>query len=167
MSQLDTVKSNLLRKKPSAVLYSEVKTDEEIFEVIHLGCRGPIVFSTLHTSNAGEALAVMSSVMGAKRALLAGSLRAIVSHYMYLSIKGDLVPLYEIFIPNAQAKKYIYDDKIDDIKRLFYNEKTFNVAPSINFKTHLDSLVLSGTLTEQDKKEVLSSMMIDTEGVRK
>src|SRR5208282_3293636 len=59
MSMFETAKSNLLRKMPDVVMFGEVKTSEEIREVIDTGSRGHLVLATLHAKDALEALSVM------------------------------------------------------------------------------------------------------------
>ncbi len=162
MSMFETAKSNLLRKMPDVVMFGEVKTREEIHEVIDTGARGHLVLATLHAKDALEALSVMIFVMGDTRNLLARSLRAIVAHYLYLTADGRIVPLYEIFIPDETCKAKIYDNKLDDIHNRFYKERIMSKqgGQSITFSEYIDRLVEEQKLTEDDRKQLKASMMI-------
>lgn len=163
MTIFETAKSNMLRIMPEVIMVGEVKTPEEIREVVDTGSRGHLVLSTLHAKDAVEALTVMMSVMGNTKDLLARSLRAIVAHHLYLTIDGRTVPIYEIFVPDDTVKQMIYDGQLKEIKTRFYTDKEMSRgkdARSITFSEYIDQLVDDGTITEEDKDELLAYMMI-------
>lgn len=159
LQEFDVMKNNLLRKSPSVILIAEVKTEHEIFELVDIANRGHLVFSTMHSQNIVEAISVMMSVMKNSRRMLASGLKAIVAHYLYLSLAGNIVPLYEIFIPDKTVRKKIYDNNTDDIRRIFYLEK--QLRNSITFSDYIDMMLRENVITQDDKKEILASMMFD------
>ncbi len=160
MTMFQTAKYNLLRKAPSVVMFSEVKTEDEIRELIDTASRGHLTLATLHAKDALEALSIMMAVMGDAKNLLARSLRAIVSHYLYLTIAGNIIPIYEIFTPDEIIKEKIcLENGMKEIKRRFVTEKNMGQS-SITFSQYISDLVKKKTITEDDKREVIASMMI-------
>ncbi len=158
LSTFETLKYHLLRNAPSVAMISEVKTEQEIYELLDVANRGHLVFSTMHAKNTIEALSLMMSVMKSARHLLATSLLAIVSHYLHLTLHGKIVPIYEVFIPDKTVKKKIQDGNLVDIHRMFYQEKVL-VQSSVTFPDFISELMNRGVLSDEEKKELLASMM--------
>ena len=140
-------------------MISEVKTEQEIYELLDVANRGHLVFSTMHAKNTIEALSLMMSVTQSARHLLATSLLVIVSHYLHLTLDGKIVPIYEVFIPDKTVKKKIQDGNLVDIHRMFYQEKVL-AQSSITFPDCISELMNKGVISDEEKKEMLASMMV-------
>jgi len=159
LTTFETLKYHLLRNAPSVAMISEVRTDQEIYELLDVASRGHLVFSTLHARNTIEALSLMKSVSEAASSLISTSLLAIVSHYLHLTEDGRIIPVYEVFIPEKTAKKQIQNGDIGAIQRMFYQEKVLKNT-SITFSDHISELADKNIISDDEKQEITASMML-------
>jgi Tfp pilus assembly pilus retraction ATPase PilT len=138
--------NHILRNAPTGVLIGETRSEEEIRNVIDVASRGHFTITTIHASNAVEALQNLMSLGEDSNKKLATSLRCIVSHRLIkLSLispdgkkKIELAPVYEcLFIPFHKRN----DIRKGDIKSLItaiFNDKNL---PYISFDAHYERVV--------------------------
>ncbi len=157
-SMAETIRGHLVRNNPSVAMIAEVRSGEEIYDVFNTANRGHLVFSSLHAKNTYEALTLADSIMGESRGLIASGLLAIVSHYLHLTEDGRILPLYEVFMPNEIARGMISSGgkNLAKLRRLLYKENT--IPNSVSFEQYINKLKTSGTIGEEDRREIMASM---------
>ena len=151
LTLFEVIKHNLLRNNPSVCMISEGRTLREIYYLLDVANSGHVVFSTSHPKNTTEAISLLRAAAGENQQLITSGLQAIVCHYLYHTLQGKLVPLYEVFIPNKMIKKSIADNdssKIAENLRKFYDENVGGkVFPGcMTFSQHIEFLIKNGTI---------------------
>jgi twitching motility protein PilT len=153
-----TVKDHLLRNNPSVAMISEVKSEEEIYDMFDTAGRGHLVFSTMHARNTEEALSLALSIMKDSRHKIATSLLAIVSHHLHLTVNGGrIIPVYETFIPDDIVKQKISEGKLNDVKRQLYKDKPEG-SKSQTFEEYISWLHESKTISTDERAEITTAM---------
>ena len=163
LTLFEVIKHNMLRNNPSICMISEARTLQEIYHVLEVANSGHVVFSTMHPKNTTEALSLLLAAAGENKQLLSTALHAVVFHYLYHTLRGRLVPLYEVFIPNRMVKTHIEGNdpkKLSTICRAFYEENTDGkVIPGcMTFSQHIELMIGNGTIPENEFERVTTSM---------
>lgn len=142
-----------LRQDPDVILVGEMRDLETIETAILAAETGHLVFSTLHTLDAGEAVnriiaAFPPYQQKQVRLQLASVLKAVVSQRLVPKIDGSgRVPAVEIMINTARVREYIEDkDKTRKIREAIaqgftaYGMQTFDQSIMALYKEGLISL---------------------------
>lgn len=111
----------VLRQDPNVIFVGEMRDPETIATVLTAAETGHLVFSTLHTSSAAEAVERIVDVFeGSKQKQvliqLAAVLRGIVAQQLVPSKDGGLVPAREILINTPAISNMIRENNIAQIK---------------------------------------------------
>lgn len=112
---------HVLRQDPNVILVGEMRDPETISTVLTAAETGHLVFSTLHTSSAAEAIERIVDVFeGGKQkqvlVQLSSVLRAVVAQQLLPGVKGGRVSAREILINTPAVANMIKENKIDQIK---------------------------------------------------
>ncbi len=112
---------HVLRQDPDVILVGEMRDPETIATVLTAAETGHLVFSTLHTPSAAEAVERIVDVFdGAKQKQvliqLSSVLRAVVSQQLIPSKDGGRVAAREVLINNAAISNLIRENHISQIK---------------------------------------------------
>ncbi|MBI5728146.1 MAG: type IV pilus twitching motility protein PilT [Candidatus Magasanikbacteria bacterium] len=111
---------HVLRQDPNVILVGEMRDPETIATVLTAAETGHLVFSTLHTSSAAEAVERIVDVFdGAKQRQvliqLGAVLRGIVSQQLLPSVDGKRVAAREILINNSAVANLIKENNISQL----------------------------------------------------
>jgi twitching motility protein PilT len=112
---------HVLRQDPNVILVGEMRDPETISTVLTAAETGHLVFSTLHTSSAAEAVERIVDVFeGSKQRQvliqLSAVLRAVVAQQLMPAKNGGRVPVREILINNSAVANLIRENNISQIK---------------------------------------------------
>ncbi|MEM9746844.1 MAG: type IV pilus twitching motility protein PilT [Actinomycetota bacterium] len=105
-----------LREDPDVVLLGEMRDLESMEISLTLAETGHLVFATLHTNDAAQALDRIVDVFPAERRdqiqiMLAGALQGVISQRLLPSIGGGRVAGYEVMVANEAVRNLIREGK--------------------------------------------------------
>lgn len=108
------------RQDPDVIMVGEMRDPETIATAITAAETGHLVFSTLHTNDAAQAIHRIvdnfpPDQQGQIRAQLAGSLLGVISQRLLPRIRGGLIPACEIMVANSAISNLIRENKIHEI----------------------------------------------------
>lgn len=108
------------RQDPDVIMVGEMRDSETIATAITAAETGHLVFSTLHTNDAAQAIhrivdTFPSTQQSQIRAQLSASLLGIVSQRLLPRIRGGLIPACEILISTPAVSNLIRENKIHEI----------------------------------------------------
>ena len=112
---------HVLRQDPNVILVGEMRDPETISTVLTAAETGHLVFSTLHTSSAAEAIERIVDVFdGAKQKQilmqLSASLRLVIAQQLLPAKDGGRVPAREILINTPAIANLIKENNVAHIK---------------------------------------------------
>ena len=110
----------VLRQDPDVILIGEMRDSETIAAALTAAETGHLVFGTLHTNSAPKSInRIIDSFEAAAqsqiRAMLASSLKAVISQALVPKIGGGRVAAWEILINNDAISNLIRESKIHQI----------------------------------------------------
>lgn len=143
----------VLRQDPDIILIGEMR-DKETFETaISAAETGHLVFATLHSANAQQAVQRLFEFFPpdhqiTMRRQIAGALRAIVTQRLVPALEGGgRVPVVEIFVIDSLARKVIEEGAFEKIPAVIEAGKE---EGSKSFNSDLYRLIKDGRITKQD-----------------
>lgn len=151
-SEFGEMKRHLLRNNPSLVVIGEARTNEEIREMLDTSARGHLVLGTIHSTTVIGALTILMSITKDEPHLLANNLHAIVAHKLFTNKRGELVPIYEILIPDVTIKNFMQKGDISGIAKIMIQEKTAKNA--ISFSDSFNNAVKTDKLTVKEVNDI-------------
>ena len=112
-----------LREDPDVVLLGEMRDLDSIQISLSLAETGHLVFATLHTNDAAQALDRIIDVFPAERRdqiqiMLAGALQGIISQRLLPSIGGGRVAAYEVMMANEAIKNLVREGKSRQMRNM-------------------------------------------------
>ncbi len=143
---------SVLREDPDIVLVGEMRDYETIDAVLTVAETGHLVFSTLHTGSASEAINRIIDVFPAHQQnqvknSLANSLLAVVAQRLLPSLDGNSrVPALEILINQSSVSPLIRDGKIFQLDNVV---ETSEQSGMILFEKYLQKLYTAGHITKE------------------
>jgi len=147
----------VLRQDPDIILVGEMR-DRDTFETaIGAAETGHLVFGTLHSSNAQQAVQRLFEFFPPEmhegmRRQIAGTLRATITQMLVPRLEGSgRVPVTEVFMVDAMAKKTIEEGAFEKIPSVV---ESGSGSGSKTFNTDLYRLVKSGTISRTDAMSV-------------
>jgi twitching motility protein PilT len=110
-----------LREDPDVLLVGEMRDLDSIQMALTLAETGHLVFSTLHTNDAAQALDRMVDVFPGDRQpqirmQLAGALSAVIAQRLVRKKAGGLVAAYEVLIANSAVRNLVREGKTRQIR---------------------------------------------------
>jgi twitching motility protein PilT len=141
-----------LREDPDVVLVGEMRDPESIAITLTLAETGHLVFSTLHTNDASQALDRIVDVFPAERQAqirlqLASCLTAVVAQRLLPRIGGGMVAAWEVLMANHGVRNLIREGKTRQLR----NAITMGQGDGMQtLEQSLNLLVASGFVTLDD-----------------
>jgi len=128
----------VLRQDPDVILIGELRDAETAETALKAAESGHLVFSTMHTIDAGETIGRMIEFFPAEkqaqiRSILAGVLRGVVSQRLLPRLEGGRVAAVEVMVTNARIADLIRDARSEEItdaigEGQFFDMQTFSQA---------------------------------------
>ena len=137
-----------LREDPDVILVGEMRDLESIAITMSLAETGHLVFATLHTNDASQALDRLIDVFPAERRdqiqiQLAGSLMGIISQRLLHATGGGRTAAYEVLVANDAIRNLIREGKTRQIRNVI----TTNRIEGMQTLEHdLNRLVAAGKI---------------------
>jgi twitching motility protein PilT len=112
-----------LREDPDVILLGEMRDLESISIALTLAETGHLVFATLHTNDAPQALDRIVDVFPAERRdqiqiMLAASLQGVISQRLLPAVAGGRVGAYEVLIANDAVRNLVREGKSRQMRNL-------------------------------------------------
>lgn len=142
-----------------------MRNPETISTAVTAAETGHLVFSTLHTNNASQTIdrivdSFPGSQQGQIRAQLASSLLGVFSQRLIPSVRGGLVPAYELMINNKATANLIREGRTHEIDTVI---ETSSSEGMIDMNRSLIELVRAGDITlEQARRYSINEKAFDS-----
>lgn len=141
----------VLRQDPNVIYVGEMRDPETIATVLTAAETGHLVFSTLHTSSAAEAVERIVDVFEGpkqKQVLiqLSAALRGIVSQQLIPSKDGGRVPAREVLVNTPAIANLIRENNISQIKSAIQTGGKENM---VSMENSIKGLLKEGWITEE------------------
>lgn len=141
-----------LREDPDVILLGEMRDLESIAITLTLAETGHLVFATLHTNDASQALDRIVDVFPAERRdqiqiQLAGSLQGIISQRLIPSEYGGRVAAYEALMVNDAVRNLLREGKTRQMRNVI---STGQAEGMQTLEMDLARLVIAGHITQAD-----------------
>ncbi|MGD9701605.1 MAG: type IV pilus twitching motility protein PilT [Acidimicrobiia bacterium] len=140
-----------LREDPDVILVGEMRDLESIAITLSLAETGHLVFATLHTNDASQALDRIIDVFPAERrdqiqVQLAGSLQGVVSQRLLHSPSGGRVAAFEVLVANDAIRNLIREGKTRQIRNVI---TTARIDGMQTLEHDLNRLIAAGRITAE------------------
>ena len=150
-NSFDSALKHVLRQDPNVILVGEMRDPETIATVLTAAETGHLVFSTLHTSTAAEAIERIVDVFeGAKQKQvliqLSSVLRGVVSQQLIPTLDGQRIAAREILVNTSAVSNLIRENNIAQIQSAI---QTGSRNGMITMDASLKSLVKSGVIDKE------------------
>jgi twitching motility protein PilT len=142
------------REDPDVVLIGEMRDLETISAALTLAETGHLVFATLHTNDAPQAInRIVDSYMGEQqqqvRVQLAACLAGVIYQQLIPAVGGGRVAAFEVLVANVAVRSMIKEGKTDQIRSLL---QTGLREGSQTIERSLSGLLRAGMITERDAR---------------
>lgn len=144
-----------LRQCPDVILLGEMRDYETINTAMTAAETGHLIFSTLHTVGAANSINRVIDAFPANQQhqvaiQLSMVLQAIISQKLLPTIDGQVIPAFEILIPNTAIRNLIREGKIHQINAMVYSSAHNNM---IAMDTHILALYHRGIIDSKTALE--------------
>jgi twitching motility protein PilT len=141
----------VLRQDPNVIVVGEMRDPETIATVLTAAETGHLVFSTLHTSSAAEAIERIVDVFeGTKQKQvliqLAAVLRIVVAQQLVPSKDDGRVPAREILVNTPAVANLVRENNIAQLKSVI---QTGSKEKMVSMENSLKALVKGGWVSEE------------------
>jgi twitching motility protein PilT len=141
-----------LREDPDVVLVGEMRDLESISIALTVAETGHLVFATLHTNDAAQAIHRLVDVFAPEqqqqiRVQLGSTLIAIVHQELLPRIGGGRVAAFEVLIANVAVRNLIRDNKVAQLRNVMVTSSDEGMC---TLEAALASMVRNGLVTEED-----------------
>lgn len=148
----ETGLKSVFRQDVNVIMVGEMRSPDTISTVVTAAETGHLVFSTLHTNNAAQTIdriidSFPANQQNQVRAQLAGSLIGIFSQRLVKSMKGGLVPAYELMINNKAIANLIREGRTHEINTVI---ETGSEHGMVDMNKSLIELIQTGHITIED-----------------
>lgn len=145
----------VFREDVNVIMIGEMRTPETISAAVTAAETGHLVFSTLHTNNASQAIdRIIDSFPGNQqdqiRTQLSTSLLGIFSQRLIPKISGGLVPAYELLLNNKAVGNLIREKRTHEIDVVI---ETSSESGMIDLNHSLVELVRRGEITIENARQ--------------
>lgn len=154
-----------LREDPDVILLGEMRDLDSISITLTLAETGHLVFATLHTNDAAQALDRIVDVFPAERrdqiqVMLAGSLQGVISQRLLPAMGGGRVAAYEVLMANEAVRNLLREGKTRQLRNMMVSGQQDGMQ---TIEMDLARLVASGIIdyevaveASQYPKEILA-----------
>ena len=151
-----------LREDPDVILVGEMRDPETIQFALTLAETGHLVFATLHTNDAAQALDRISDVFPPERQTqikvqLAASVAAVISQRLIPKVDGGLVAAFEVMLANMAVRNLIREGKSHQLRNIMHGAKAEGM---LTLEASLNGLIEDGLISYD---EALSRSMYEKE----
>jgi twitching motility protein PilT len=141
-----------LREDPDVVLVGEMRDLESISIALTVAETGHLVFATLHTNDAAQAIHRVVDVFAPEqqqqiRVQLGSTLVAVVHQELLPRIGGGRVAAFEVLIANVAVRNLIRDNKVAQLRNVMVTSSDEGMC---TLEAALAWLVRNGLVTEAD-----------------
>jgi twitching motility protein PilT len=138
-----------LREDPDVILLGEMRDLDSIAITLTLAETGHLVFATLHTNDASQALDRIVDVFPAERRdqiqiMLAGSLQGVISQRLLPAEGGGRVAAYEVLMANDGVRNLLREGKTRQLRNMIISGQQEGMQ---TIELDLARLVASGMLS--------------------
>lgn len=143
------------RQNPDVIMVGEMRDLETIATAITAAETGHLVFATLHTNSASQAIHRMIDVFPAEqqnqiRFQLAGSLLGVVSQRLIQRLRGGFIPACEVMLCNTAVSNLIRENKTHEIPTVI---ETSLRDGMVSFNRSLSDLVAKKEISLKDSMD--------------
>lgn len=152
----DRALRSALREDPDVLLLGEMRDTESIQTALTMAETGHLVFSTLHTNDAAQAIDRMIDVFpdwrqDQIRVQLAASLSAVIAQRLIPKIGGGRVAAFEILLATHPVRNLVREGKSNQL----LNVMATNLAEGMQtLEVNLAALINANVITYEDALEV-------------
>ena len=152
----DRALRSALREDPDVLLIGEMRDIESIQIALTMAETGHLVFATLHTNDAPQAIDRIIDVFPAWRqdqtkVQLSASLAAIVAQRLVPKIGGGMVAAFEVLIANNPVRNLIREGRSNQLLNIMTTSQKDGMR---TLEISLAELIVSGTVTYEDALDV-------------
>jgi twitching motility protein PilT len=152
----DRALRSALREDPDVLLVGEMRDIESIQIALTMAETGHLVFATLHTNDAPQAIDRIIDVFPAwrqeqTRVQLSASLAAIVAQRLVPKIGGGMVAAFEVLIATNPVRNLIREGRSNQLLNIMTTNQKEGMR---TLETSLAELIVSGTVTYEDALDV-------------
>src|SRR5712675_1758113 len=143
---------HVLRQDPDIIMVGEMRDAASFTAAMSAADTGHLVLSTLHTTNAAQAVNRILDFFKAEereqvRRQLAATLRGVVCQRMVTTVENKMTPALEILINSPLVKKMIEENRLDKLASAI---ETSVDDGMITFNQSLFNLVKAGRVAEKE-----------------
>jgi twitching motility protein PilT len=152
----DRALRSALREDPDVLLIGEMRDIDSIQIALTMAETGHLVFATLHTNDAPQAIDRIIDVFPAWRqeqtkVQLASSLSAIIAQRLIPRIGGGTVAAYEVLIATSPVRNLIREGRSNQLSNvMFTNTKEMMMT----LESNLATMIVDGVITYEDAMSV-------------
>jgi twitching motility protein PilT len=152
----DRALRSALREDPDVLLIGEMRDIESIQIALTMAETGHLVFATLHTNDAPQAIDRIIDVFPAWRqeqtkVQLSASLAAIVAQRLVPKVGGGMVAAFEILIANNPVRNLIREGRSNQLLNIMTTNQKEGMR---TLEISLAELIVAGTVTYEDALDV-------------
>lgn len=152
----DRALRSALREDPDVLLLGEMRDTESIQTALTMAETGHLVFSTLHTNDAAQAVDRMIDVFpdwrqDQIRIQLAACLGAIVAQRLLPRIGGGRIAAFEVLVANHPVRNLVREGKSNQLLNIMATSQNEGMQ---TLELNLAGLISSGIITYEDALEV-------------
>jgi twitching motility protein PilT len=141
-----------LREDPDVILVGEMRDPETVQFALSIAETGHLVFATLHTNDAPQALDRISDMFPAERqnqirVQLAACLSGVVSQRLVPKVGGGMVAAFEILVANNAVRGLIREGKTHQVRNIMSSGRNEGMC---TLETWMNMLVQNGWITYED-----------------
>jgi twitching motility protein PilT len=160
-----------LREDPDVILVGEMRDPETIQFALTLAETGHLVFATLHTNDAAQALDRISDIFPPERQTqirvqLAGSLAAVVSQRLVPKVGGGLVAAFELLLASNAVRNVVREGHTHQLRNIMHGSRAQGM---LTLEASLNELVAANLITYDEAvarsmhpKEIKRSVVVPT-----
>ncbi len=148
----DRALRSALREDPDVLLIGEMRDIDSIQIALTMAETGHLVFATLHTNDAPQAIDRIIDVFPAwrqeqTRVQLASSLSAVIAQRLIPKIGGGMIAAYEVLIATSPVRNLIREGRSNQLSNvMFTNTKEMMMT----LESSLATLISDGTISYED-----------------
>jgi twitching motility protein PilT len=138
-----------LREDPDVILVGEMRDPETIQFALTLAETGHLVFATLHTNDAAQAIDRISDVFPAERqdqirVMLAGSMVAVISQRLIPRSGGGLIAAFEVLLANSAVRNLVREGNSHQLRNIMHSSRADGM---LTLEASLNGLVAEGIIS--------------------
>ncbi len=143
---------NVLRQDPDVIMIGEMRDAISFASAMSAADTGHLVFSTVHTTNASQALTRILDFFKADereqvRRQLSVTLLAVICQRMATTLEGKVTPAQEVLVNTPIVRKLIEEDRLEKLPAAI---ETGTEDGMQTFNQALYNLVMQGKITKEE-----------------